>query len=93
MRPNTLHCVYTTNNAIVHGRHFYSPNVMTDTVYALIHSFVCPNLITNSTHPGSRLMLQRIIMYYSRAFVDDALKEDGAFGCGSPLRVSKLHIR
>lgn len=79
MRPNTPHCVYTAENTIAHGSHFFATNVLRDSAYGLMHSVISHDLVAASSHPGSRMMIQRIIMFYSRAFVEDALQHDGTW--------------
>ncbi|KAF8872168.1 hypothetical protein BD779DRAFT_1477708, partial [Infundibulicybe gibba] len=67
MRPNTPHAVYTHGHAICHGGHFYATSCLQDTLYSLIHSFVAGSVVTNTEHRASRLILRRMVQFYSHA--------------------------
>ncbi|KAF9455282.1 hypothetical protein BDZ94DRAFT_1180331 [Collybia nuda] len=73
MRPNTPHCVYTHGHTICHGGHFYPTSCLQDTLFSLIHSFVAGNLVTNTEHEASRLLLRRMVQFYHLALVGDQI--------------------
>jgi len=73
MRPNTPHAVFTPENAICHGGHFYAATTMTDTFYGITHSFVADSLITNVQHQNSRRMIRKIVDLYYSAFVEKTI--------------------
>jgi hypothetical protein len=70
MRPNTPHFVVTPKAAICHGGHFYATSTIRDTVFGVFHMFSLSKAITNTEHTlDSRLLLQRLIVYFHHAFV------------------------
>ncbi|KAJ3488570.1 hypothetical protein NLJ89_g11603 [Agrocybe chaxingu] len=64
MRPNVVHSVITTGHSICHGGHFYATSTIQETVCGLIHSFICRDLITNTSHHPSRLLLRRLMQFF-----------------------------
>jgi hypothetical protein len=40
MRPNTAHAVFTPDNVICHGGHFYASSTMQDTMFGIVHTFM-----------------------------------------------------
>ncbi|KAH6902505.1 hypothetical protein BKA70DRAFT_1026160, partial [Coprinopsis sp. MPI-PUGE-AT-0042] len=77
MAPNTLHAVWTMENAICHGGHFYSIATMLTTVVGLIHAFIGDADLTNTVHIPSRLLLRKMVHFFHHTFVvqDDAESE------------------
>lgn len=80
MRPNLPHAVYTPEHAICHGGHFYSISTMQDSMFGLVHSFVAGNLVTNTDHVDSRLLLRRMAHFYHGAYVLGLIDEEGRPG-------------
>jgi len=72
MRPNTPHAVFTMEHSIVLGGHFYSFVNLQDTVIAIIHCFVSDNLVTNTEHPDTRVLLFRMMQYLYKYYVQGA---------------------
>ncbi|KAH6914629.1 hypothetical protein BKA70DRAFT_1094063 [Coprinopsis sp. MPI-PUGE-AT-0042] len=69
MAPNTLHAVWTMENSICHGGHFYSIATMLTTVVGLIHAFIGEADLTNTGHLPSRLLLRRMVHFFHHIFV------------------------
>lgn len=63
MRPNTPHAVFTAEHSVVFGGHFYSFANLRDTIDGIIHCFAVDNLVTNTEHPQSRVLLSRMMQY------------------------------
>jgi hypothetical protein len=76
MRPNLPHAVYTPEHAICHGGHFYAISTIQDTMFGLVHSFITGNLVTNTDHVSSRLLLRRMAHFYHGAFVQGVVDKD-----------------
>jgi hypothetical protein len=72
MKPNTPHAVFTTESAIAIGGHFYSFRNLQNTISGIIHCFAADNLITNTEHPETRVLLFRMMQYVYKFFVDGA---------------------
>lgn len=91
MRPNTPHAVFTPENSICYGSHYYSTSNLQDTLFSIVHCFVANRLITNTDHVPSRRLLQRMMAYFFEALVRGSLAESGIFslvtGPGSKLIV------
>ncbi|KAH6918234.1 hypothetical protein BKA70DRAFT_1036121, partial [Coprinopsis sp. MPI-PUGE-AT-0042] len=76
MAPHTPHAVWTMEDAICHGGHFYSISTLSQTVVGMIHTFVRDEDLTNTSHTAaSRLLLRRIVHFLHQAFV---LKNENA---------------
>lgn len=73
MRPNTLHAVYTPENAVCRGGHFFATSTMQDTFSGIVHTFICELTITNSSYPESRYVLAEMINFYHTALVKQAI--------------------
>jgi len=72
MKPNTPHAVFTTEHSIVLGGHMYSFANLEDTVNGIIHCFVVDNLVTNTEHPSTRILLFRMTQYLYKFYVQGA---------------------
>lgn len=77
MRPNTPHAVFSPEHTICHGGHFYATTTMRDTMFAIVHTFVSPHVLTNTDHPSHGILLRRIAAFYHEALVQKRL-EDGS---------------
>jgi len=77
MRPNTPHAVFSPENAICHGGHFYATSTMQDTMFGIVHSFVGPMSLTNADKPTHGIVLRRIAGFYHDALVQQRLEDDG----------------
>jgi len=92
MRPNTPHAVFTPENAICHGGHYYAATTMTDTFYGISHCFNADRLLTNVQHQNSRRMIRKIIDLYYSAFVEESIDVDSklsTFGFQYRLKIVK----
>jgi hypothetical protein len=70
MRPNTPHCVVTTNAAICHGGHFYASSTVRDSCHGFLSSFVGSSLLTNTEHTSDALlMLRRLVEYFHLVYL------------------------
>lgn len=69
MRPNTPHVVFTTNNSIVLGAHFYSMSNMQPTFFGIVHCLMGNNLLTNTDHGRTRPLLLRMMQYLYKCLV------------------------
>lgn len=72
MRPNTPHAVYTIEDSIAVGGHFFSFSTIQQTFFALVHAFVMDTLVTNTEHPDTRILLFRMLQYLYKFYVDHA---------------------
>ncbi|KAF9470699.1 hypothetical protein BDN70DRAFT_901903 [Pholiota conissans] len=64
MRPNTGHSVFTAEDTIVIGGHYYATSTMKDTLCALILAFAASDYITNTEHLPSRQILRFMMIFY-----------------------------
>ncbi|KAH6887774.1 hypothetical protein BKA70DRAFT_1122083, partial [Coprinopsis sp. MPI-PUGE-AT-0042] len=69
MAPNTMHAVWTMENSICYGGHFYAIPTLLNTVVGLIHAFIGEDLLTNTQHVASRFLLRRMLHFFHHAFV------------------------
>lgn len=69
MRPNTPHMVFTIEDSICHGSHFYSMSTLTDTFAGIVHCLIADNVVTNTSHFASRALLLRMIHYLHEEFI------------------------
>jgi hypothetical protein len=79
MKPNTPHAVFTTENTIALGGHFYSFATLHDTVVGIIHCFAVDNVVTNTEHPDTRDLLFRMMEYLYKFYVRGADAESKQF--------------
>jgi hypothetical protein len=77
MRPNTAHAVFTPDNVICHGGHFYATSTIQDTMFGLVNTFISPDRLTNAEKPTHGLVLRRIAAFYHDALVQKRLEEGG----------------
>ncbi|PPQ76207.1 hypothetical protein CVT26_009208 [Gymnopilus dilepis] len=75
MPPNTPHVIYTPENTICWGGHYYATGTMQSTLFGIVHSFINGQHITDVSHHCSRLLLRRIICFYYQALIENAIKE------------------
>lgn len=69
MRPNTPHMVFTIEDSICQGSHFYSTSTLTDTFAGIVHCLIAENVVTNTSHFASRSLLLRMIHYFHEEFI------------------------
>jgi hypothetical protein len=69
MRPNTPHMVFSIEDSICCGSHFYTTSTLSDTFSALVHCLIADNVVTNTSHLPSRALLLRIIHYFHEEFI------------------------
>ncbi|KAF8883755.1 hypothetical protein CPB84DRAFT_1817024 [Gymnopilus junonius] len=60
MKPNTPHFVFTIENSICYGGHYYMTLSMQLTMQSLIHTFVLNKFLTNTEHQPTHLLLCNI---------------------------------
>jgi hypothetical protein len=78
MRPNTPHAVFTPENAICHGGHFYATSTMQDTMFGIVHTFIANAVLTNAHKVTHGLILRRIAVFYHSILVGRKIQDDGA---------------
>ncbi|KAH6902170.1 hypothetical protein BKA70DRAFT_1113287 [Coprinopsis sp. MPI-PUGE-AT-0042] len=76
MAPNTLHAVWTMENSICYGGHFYAVPTLLNTVVGLIHAFIGEDLLTNTQHVESRFLLRRMVHFFHHTFVVQGVSYD-----------------
>jgi hypothetical protein len=69
MRPNTPHMVYTIENAISKGSHFYATSTLTDAFAGIVHCLIADHVVTNTSHFSSRFLLLRMLHYFHEEFI------------------------
>ncbi|KAH6909845.1 hypothetical protein BKA70DRAFT_1425560 [Coprinopsis sp. MPI-PUGE-AT-0042] len=70
MAPNTPHAIWTLEDSICHGGHFYTIPALLDTAAGLVHTFIRDGDVTNTSHTAaSRLLLRRLVHYFHQSFV------------------------
>ena len=69
--PGVIHAVHTLEPAVAEGSHFFSSATLTMSLVSLIHTFVCNDLITNISHPETRVLLRRIQHLFHRGLICD----------------------
>ena len=69
--------VFTPEHSICHGGHFYATATMRDTMFAIIHTFVSPNALTNTDHRRHTILLRRIAAFYHETLVKQLLDDGG----------------
>ncbi|KAH6868940.1 hypothetical protein BKA70DRAFT_1242686 [Coprinopsis sp. MPI-PUGE-AT-0042] len=69
MAPNMIHAVWTMENSICYGRHFYSVATLLPTVVGVIHAFIGEAQLTNTQHSPSRFLLRRMVHFFHYTFV------------------------
>lgn len=69
MRPNTPHMVFTIEDSISHGSHYYSSSTLTDTFSGIVHCLIAENVVTNTSHFASRSLLLRMIHYFHEEYI------------------------
>ncbi len=87
MQPGVPHFVYSLENAIIHGGHFYSSSLMQATVQSLIHTFILNEFITNTFHHPSRQLLRHIITFWGLALLEKCITPEGKSATVSPFHV------
>ena len=88
MRPNALHAVYTPENAICHGGHFFASATLKDTFSGIVHTFMADEYITNNSPKHSKQALRRIIIFYHYALTRQMIEVDGT--CLEPHLIDLL---
>jgi hypothetical protein len=78
MRPNTPHYVLGIEDTIVHGRHFYASSTISDTCFAIVHTFVINDEITNQNHDHTRTHIRRLLTMWISHYMQDN-DDDGEF--------------
>ncbi|KDR65363.1 hypothetical protein GALMADRAFT_148754 [Galerina marginata CBS 339.88] len=77
MRPNTLHQVYGPMPTISRGSHFINSATMQDTNFGVIHTFICHDFITNTSHHPTRMLFRRIAEFYWGGLVQEKFVSNG----------------
>jgi len=72
MKPNTPHAVFTLEHSIFVGGHFFSFANIQQSFFGLVHAFVMDTLVTNTEHPGTRILLFRMLQYLYKFYVQGA---------------------
>jgi hypothetical protein len=79
MKPNTPHSVFTVEDSIAIGGHFYSFANIKQTFFGLVHAFVMDTLVTNTGHPKTRVLLFRMLQYVYKYYVEGASPKSQIF--------------
>jgi hypothetical protein len=61
--------VFTIENSISRGSHFYSTSTLTDTFAGIVHCLIAEHVVTNTSHHASRSLLLRMIHYFHEEFI------------------------
>lgn len=69
MRPNTPHMVYTIEDSICRGSHFYATSMLADTLSGIVHCLIADNVVTNTSHVAARCLLLRMLHFFHQEFV------------------------
>jgi hypothetical protein len=72
-----MHAVFSPENCIFEGGHFFAASTMQDTMFAIVHTFTS-NFYTNADKPSHGLLLRRIGWFYHSALVQKQLQDDGS---------------
>ena len=64
MRANTTHYVYTQEDSIFLGNHFYTTSTLHESLYGLTHCLMGDQIITNTSHAEAVLLLLRLLHYF-----------------------------
>ncbi|KAJ7454098.1 hypothetical protein FB451DRAFT_1518419 [Mycena latifolia] len=75
MRPDTPHCVVTTDTSIAWGRHFHAESTMPDSVRGFIHTALLDQALTNASHDGTSIYFIQIQAFW---FANFKLIREGA---------------
>ena len=67
----------TPENVICHGGHFYATSTMQDTMFGIVHTFICPDSLTNANKTTHGIVLRRIAAFYHDVLVLDRLEDGG----------------
>lgn len=78
-QPGTDHSVLNLRNSVYLGGHYYSLSTMPETLVALVHTLANGRLITNTSHPGLRLLMRRMVQYLHEAVVHGAKVDPNDF--------------
>ena len=93
MRPNTPHAVFSPEDVICHGGHFYATSTMQDTMFGIVHTFISPASLTNAEKSTHGVLLRRIAGFYHDVLVLKQLEEDGkSFSFSLILTLIKLTV-
>lgn len=71
--------VYTIEDSIVHGSHFYATSTLTDTFAGIVHCLIADNVVTNTSHFSSRSLLLRMLHYFHQEFIVLGHEHKGIF--------------
>ncbi|KAF9471123.1 hypothetical protein BDN70DRAFT_901588 [Pholiota conissans] len=76
LRPHTGHAVFTAEDTIVVGGHYYATSTMKDTLCGLILAFSASEYITNTEHLPSRQILRFMMIFYFDGLEQKRFLED-----------------
>ena len=75
-----MHAVFSPENCIFHGGHFYAASTMKDTMFGIVHSFI-HHFHTNTDNVNFKyshgLLLRRILSFYYKVLVSKDLYDKG----------------
>lgn len=66
--------VFTIQDSICHGLHFYATSTLTDTFAGIVHCLITENVVTNSSHFTSHSLLLHLVHCFHKEFI--ILKHD-----------------
>ena len=90
MRPNRPHMVFTLEDSIVVGGHFYCPSTFGQSLKAGLCEHFFSHTSTNTEHLASEVILHRAIKYYRHCMEAATLSQSGS---GKVLLVIKSSHR
>lgn len=64
MPPGVIHAVFTLEDSIVIGGHFYSVHSFSRSLKAGLHEHICGQVATNTEHLASETLLYNLVVYY-----------------------------
>ena len=71
-----MHAVFSPENCIFDGGHFYATSTMKDTMFGIVHSFI-RHFHTNTDKYSHGPLLRRILIYYYKVLVSKDLHDNG----------------
>ena len=87
MQPGVIHAVFSLEDTIIVGGHFYSKETLSLSLLAGIHEHLEGRLITNTQHLASESILHALTVYYSNVIEVDQMED------GSPSGLSSFFLQ
>ncbi|KAG2001448.1 hypothetical protein CC2G_008251 [Coprinopsis cinerea AmutBmut pab1-1] len=68
--PGMLHAVYTIEDSVCDGQHFFNVRTLVQTFLSMVICFCSDRYVTNSDHPEFLMVLHRMLLFQYRHHVD-----------------------